>query len=77
MTNFKNKVALVTGGSSGMGAATANQLANKGAKVFCAQRTKSLHEDIIIDLKDIDASKNNLIRFKPPPCIPNINGMNI
>lgn len=58
MTNFKNKVALITGGSSGMGAATANQLANKGAKVFCAQRTKSLHEDIIIDLKDIDASKN-------------------
>ena len=58
MTNFKNKVALVTGGSSGMGAATAHQLANKGAKVFCAQRTKSLHEDIITDLKDIDAPKN-------------------
>ena len=58
MTNFKNKVALVTGGSSGMGAATAHQLANKGAKVFCAQRTESLHEDIITDLKDIDAPKN-------------------
>ncbi len=38
MTNFKNKVALVTGGSSGMGAATANILAEKGARVFCAQR---------------------------------------
>ena len=57
MTNFKNKVALVTGGSSGMGAATAHQLANKGAKVFCAQRTKSLHEDILIDLNDVKAPK--------------------
>ena len=57
MTNFKNKVALVTGGSSGMGAATANLLASRGARVFCAQRTTSLHEDILIDLKDIKAPK--------------------
>ena len=55
MTNFKNKVALVTGGSSGMGAATANILAEKGARVFCAQRRKSSHEDILIDLKDSKA----------------------
>jgi len=55
MIDFKNKVALVTGGSSGMGAATANLLAEKGARVFCAQRSKSLHEDILIDLKDIKA----------------------
>ena len=55
MNNFKNKVALVTGGSSGMGAATADLLAKKGVKVFCAQRTKSLHEDILTDLKDINA----------------------
>ncbi len=57
MTNFKNKVALITGGSSGIGAATANILAEKGARVFCAQRTKSLHEDIIIDLNDINSPK--------------------
>ena len=57
MKNLKNKIALVTGGSSGMGAATADLLAEKGATVFCAQRSKSLHEDIIIDLKDVNAPK--------------------
>ena len=55
MKNLKNKIALVTGGSSGMGAATADLLAEKGATVFCAQRSKSLHEDIIADLKDVNA----------------------
>ena len=49
MSNFNNKVALVTGGSTGIGEATANLLANKGARVFCAQRSKSLHEDILVD----------------------------
>ena len=49
MSFFKNKVALVTGGSSGIGEATANLLAKKGARVFCAQRSKSLHEDILVD----------------------------
>ena len=49
MSYFKNKVALVTGGSSGIGEATANLLAKKGARVFCAQRSKSLHEDILVD----------------------------
>ena len=57
MTIFKNKVALVTGGSSGIGEACANLLASKGARVFCAQRSKSLHEDILIDLMDINAPK--------------------
>ena len=60
MNNFKNKVALVTGGSSGMGAATADLLAKKGAKVFCAQRTKSLHEDILTDLFTMSS---NLFKF--------------
>ena len=49
MSYFKNKVALVTGGSSGIGEATANLLAKRGARVFCAQRSKSLHEDILVD----------------------------
>lgn len=57
MNDLKNKVALVTGGSSGIGAATASLLASKGVRVFCAQRTKSLHEDILIDLNDTNTPK--------------------
>ena len=55
MSNFKNKVVLITGGSRGMGAETAKLLAEKGARVFCAQRTSSNHEDIIINLDDINS----------------------
>ena len=52
MTNFKNKVALVTGASSGIGAAIAKQLSNQGARVFGAQRSPSNYEDILSDLSD-------------------------
>lgn len=52
MSRFEGKVALVTGGSSGMGAATAAILAEGGARVFCAQRGGSAHEDIAADFSD-------------------------
>ncbi|MEL7258002.1 MAG: SDR family oxidoreductase [Pseudomonadota bacterium] len=52
MSRFAGKVALVTGGSSGMGAATAALLADGGARVFCAQRGPSAHEDIAADFAD-------------------------
>ncbi len=54
---FKGKTALVTGGSTGIGAAIAALLSKKGARVFCAQRKTSLHEDIFADLTDRDAPK--------------------
>lgn len=52
MTRFSGKVALVTGASSGMGAATAEQLALEGARVFTAQRSDGPHEAIVADLGD-------------------------
>ena len=55
MIDYNNKVALITGGSSGIGASIAKSLADKGVRVFCCQRTKSLFEDILFDLKDTNA----------------------
>ncbi|NRB04228.1 MAG: SDR family oxidoreductase [Rhodobacteraceae bacterium] len=55
MNRFAGKVALVTGASSGMGAATAACLSAEGARVFAAQRRASAFEDVVIDLADPDA----------------------
>ena len=55
MTHFAGKTALVTGASSGMGAATARLLAEGGARVFAAQRGASAHEDIAADFADPSA----------------------
>lgn len=52
--DFTGKVALVTGASSGMGAATAKLLADRGARVFTAQRRRAGYEDITADLADRD-----------------------
>lgn len=52
MSRFAGKVALVTGASSGMGAATAAQLAAGGARVFTAQRGAAGFEDIVADFAD-------------------------
>ena len=52
MKRFDGKVALVTGASSGMGAATADLLAECGARVFTAQRGSTAHESIAADFSD-------------------------
>ncbi len=55
MMDLAGKTALVTGASSGMGAATARLLAKAGARVFTAQRSAAGFEDITADLADPDA----------------------
>ncbi|MEM7289490.1 MAG: SDR family oxidoreductase [Pseudomonadota bacterium] len=53
MTNFTDKVILVTGGRSGIGAACANAFANEGAKVITAQRGEDdAFESISADFLD-------------------------
>ncbi|TCK99977.1 meso-butanediol dehydrogenase/(S,S)-butanediol dehydrogenase/diacetyl reductase [Shimia isoporae] len=47
MTRWKDKVALVTGGRSGIGAAIAACLAEKGVRVFTAQRGKDAVNEAI------------------------------
>jgi meso-butanediol dehydrogenase/(S,S)-butanediol dehydrogenase/diacetyl reductase len=54
---FAGKTALVTGASSGMGQATAQLLADAGARVFTAQRRGAGYEDITADMSDPTAPK--------------------
>ncbi|MER8817340.1 SDR family oxidoreductase [Mesorhizobium sp. M0965] len=55
MTRFAEKVALVTGASSGIGAAIADRLAGEGARVFAVQLEEvGRIESIVADLCDPD-----------------------
>ncbi len=62
MNTFQDKVALVTGASSGMGQATAQMLADRGARVFTAQRSEAAHEAITADFSDSSAPER-VIKF--------------
>ena len=52
---FKGKVALVTGGGSGLGEASSKDLAAHGAKI------------IVADLKPMSAGREDLLRGHTPP----------
>lgn len=59
MTDFKDKVVLITGGRSGIGAACANTFREAGAKVITAQRqSDENHEHIKADFLNPKAPQN-------------------
>lgn len=51
MTSFNNKVAVITGGNSGIGYATAKALSEKGATVIITGRRKAAIEKAAVELK--------------------------
>lgn len=50
MSNLNNKVAVVTGGNSGIGLATAKDLANKGAKVIITGRNQEATDKAVAEI---------------------------
>ncbi|MEC7172709.1 MAG: SDR family NAD(P)-dependent oxidoreductase, partial [Pseudomonadota bacterium] len=56
MTRFQGKVAVVTGGRSGIGRSIADRLRDEGAHVFTLQRgVDPNHDHMIADLADPEA----------------------
>lgn len=53
MSSLKGKVAIVTGGNSGMGRASAFALAEKGASIAVAARSASRGEQVVSELKGV------------------------
>ena len=52
MNSLMNKIALVTGATSGIGAATAIRFAEAGATVICTGRNKERGEGVVKTIKD-------------------------
>lgn len=65
MTNIQDKVVIITGASSGIGEATAKELASKGAKLVLAarreDRLKKLQDEIQAIEQPSDVAMNEMI----------------
>ncbi|MCB0153769.1 MAG: SDR family NAD(P)-dependent oxidoreductase, partial [Anaerolineae bacterium] len=48
--DFSEKVALITGGASGMGAATAREMAALGAQVVIVDRNEALAQQVAAEI---------------------------
>ncbi len=51
MSRFQNKIALVTGGASGIGRATANRLAAEGAQVIIADNNPDMANKTVAEIE--------------------------
>ena len=65
MNRFEGKMAVVTGGASGIGAATLRRLANEGAKVVCADIDET--GAALIDARLRGVGRDPGILFHPLP----------
>ncbi|KAJ3321945.1 hypothetical protein HDV06_003682 [Boothiomyces sp. JEL0866] len=61
--NLEGKVAIVTGGTSGVGLATTTELARKGAKVYVAARSAEKAQKVIDQITK-EIPKANLVHLK-------------
>ena len=59
--NFKNKVIVITGASSGIGEAAAEKFAKKGANIVLVARRKDKLEEVEKKLKQLGCPKVNLL----------------
>ena len=68
--SFTNKVALVTGGASGIGEATAKLLAAKGAKVVIGDITDDARARVVNEMKQPAARPLSCTPTSPRPLTP-------
>lgn len=64
MKDFKNKNVYITGGSSGIGLATAKLFASKGANVIIFARNEERLEKAVQEISDMKQSGNEIIAYK-------------